>query len=366
MSDLHKTADAALTTLDGGINALVTTLDVADASKFPATGNFPIVVWDSSDHAVPTDVDEQMLVTGVAGNTFTVTRGLQSTTPVVHADGEAVSLKVCKEIFDQIETVMGEKVNKAGDTMTGDLDIDSDSAVVSFGDGQDASIGYDGSNLLINPADVGSGEARIGGAANYAAFEADGTLKFAGNATVWDDLRVPAESTKLGGSKDPDFSVFKTNGSGSQGVFLYWFDKASEEELFFCAQIPHGYKLGTDLVAHVHWVPKDSENSVKVCWGLEYTIRDINGVFGNTSIIYGDTVVGGAANIVVDTHYMTNLSPAISGAGIKGVSAMLVGRVFRDATGAGGTDDYDDDAGLLEIDFHYEVDTIGSRQIGTK
>jgi hypothetical protein len=40
---------------------------------------------------------------------------------------------------------------------------------------------------------------------------------------------------------------------------------------------------------------------------------------------------------------------------------MLVCRLFRDAAGVGGTDDYDDDAGLLEIDFHYEIDTIGSR-----
>ena len=46
---------------------------------------------------------------------------------------------------------------------------------------------------------------------------------------------------------------------------------------------------------------------------------------------------------------------------IDGVSAMLIGRVFRDATGAGGTDDYGADAILLEIDFHYEIDGFGSR-----
>jgi hypothetical protein len=47
------------------------------------------------------------------------------------------------------------------------------------------------------------------------------------------------------------------------------------------------------------------------------------------------------------------------------ISSMLVCRIFRNATDA--TDDtYDDDAGLLEIDFHYEADMVGSRGISTK
>lgn len=47
--------------------------------------------------------------------------------------------------------------------------------------------------------------------------------------------------------------------------------------------------------------------------------------------------------------------------GVNTVSSMLACRLFRDATGAGGTDDLDNDAGVLEFDFHYEIDTMGSR-----
>jgi len=36
---------------------------------------------------------------------------------------------------------------------------------------------------------------------------------------------------------------------------------------------------------------------------------------------------------------------------------MLLCRVFRDVA----NDDFDDDAFLFEIDFHYQIDSLGSR-----
>jgi len=42
----------------------------------------------------------------------------------------------------------------------------------------------------------------------------------------------------------------------------------------------------------------------------------------------------------------------------------LICRLFRDATATG--DDYDDDAGAIEFDFHYKVNTMGSRTISSK
>jgi hypothetical protein len=55
---------------------------------------------------------------------------------------------------------------------------------------------------------------------------------------------------------------------------------------------------------------------------------------------------------------MTDIAD-ISGAGQK-ISSMLVCRLFRDATGSGETDDYPETAGLLEFDFHYRADSVGS------
>ena len=175
----------------------------------------------------------------------------------------------------------------------------------------------------------------------------------------WEDIRVAVFEAIPGGANDPDLAQFKDNGAGSTGVYTYWFDATSEEELFFTVQIPHDYKEGTDIYAHVHWVPKS--NGVfgqDVSWGLEYTVANSNGVFGNTTIIYGDDNRQGDLVLDAGRHYETNIG-SISGASLT-LSAMLVCRIFRDATGAGGTDDYTDDAGLLEIDFHYQKDAIGS------
>ena len=97
-----------------------------------------------------------------------------------------------------------------------------------------------------------------------------------------------------------------------------------------------------------------------VSWGLEYTWSDIGSAFGNTSIIYSNTHTPADATLAASKHYTTEFAE-INGAG-KTISSMLVCRLFRDATGGGATDSYGSDAGLLEIDFHFELDAKGSRQ----
>lgn len=184
--------------------------------------------------------------------------------------------------------------------------------------------------------------------------------------TYWDDLRVPITATKLGGTKDPDFSLFKNNGAASQGVFIYWFDDTTEEEVYFAAQIPHGYKYGTDLHPHVHWAPDSNGGAGEVVnWGLEYSIAEIGSGFGNTTIIYANAHTPADASLVASQHYVSEFS-SISGTAIDSVSAMIAFRLFRDATGGGGTDDYSHDAGVLEFDLHYQIDAPGSNNEYTK
>lgn len=170
--------------------------------------------------------------------------------------------------------------------------------------------------------------------------------------TTWDDLRVPMTATKLGAVKDPQFEVFMNSGS-STGVFAYAFDKNAEEELFFAVQIPHNYKMGTNLHPHVHWgIDTVPIGGTTVRWGLEYTIANIDDTFGETETIY--TVAEDPA-----TQYKHILSefPAISGSSIDSVSTMLLCRIFRDVA----NDDFAEDAFLFEFDFHYEIDSFGSR-----
>ena len=69
-----------LTTLNGAIDNVTTSVTVADASKI--TNNLTILVDN-----------EQMIVTGKAGNVLTVTRGANSTTPAAHLDKANVFAK---------------------------------------------------------------------------------------------------------------------------------------------------------------------------------------------------------------------------------------------------------------------------------
>lgn len=86
---LELFANNAIAVLDGGIDGSQTTLDVDDATLFPATGNFRIRIDD-----------EIMLVTGVSSNTFTVTRAQEGTSGVSHSNGVDVTLVLTKGALD--------------------------------------------------------------------------------------------------------------------------------------------------------------------------------------------------------------------------------------------------------------------------
>ena len=76
----ERFANNASTTLNGTINNSTTTVVVTSAVGFPTSGNFRILV-DS----------ELMIVTGVSGNTFTVTRSAEGTGAAGHTSGVNVT-----------------------------------------------------------------------------------------------------------------------------------------------------------------------------------------------------------------------------------------------------------------------------------
>jgi hypothetical protein len=76
---MEQFANNANTTLNGSINNTTTTVVVNVAASFPSSPNFRILI-DS----------EIMLVTGVASNTFTVSRAQENTVATVHNNGTNV------------------------------------------------------------------------------------------------------------------------------------------------------------------------------------------------------------------------------------------------------------------------------------
>lgn len=75
------------------VNAQTTSIPLYTVQGFPTSGNFRILIDD-----------ELMLVTAISGNGFTVTRGIESTTPAYHAAGARVTLPLTAGAISQAIT----------------------------------------------------------------------------------------------------------------------------------------------------------------------------------------------------------------------------------------------------------------------
>lgn len=175
------------------------------------------------------------------------------------------------------------------------------------------------------------------------------SLPFATHAVQWDDIRSPV-SALAPGATPADPIVYGPGGS----VRIRGFDgTATLESMDFTALVPHGYKEGTSLEPHIHWCPA-TNNSGNVIWHLDYYWLNANGTIPTEGQVDSGVQAAGG---VAWKHLIAEL-PSISGTG-KLIGSMLICRIWRDPTGS---DTYPDDAGLFEIDFHYQLDSMGSRQ----
>lgn len=196
--------------------------------------------------------------------------------------------------------------------------------------------------------------------------EGDGTLRLDNDATVWNDLMVFPDATTKGGSNPPEWGTpFMKNTDGtSKGVYLWMFAPNQEEELHFTVQIPHDYKLGSDLYPHVHWTTASGTPSgSNVVWGLEYTLISVGGFFPVTVTVRTSTLIPECTPPSGTGQHLISEFSTVSGTDL-GISSVLVCRLFRAAGDA--ADTFPGDVGLLGFDIHYEIDTHGSRNLWTK
>lgn len=181
--------------------------------------------------------------------------------------------------------------------------------------------------------------------------------------TVWDDVMYTPTAMDFGGANDPTLVNYTPSGSGAI-CKLYEF--AKNDIAYFTVQLPHRYKTGTDIYVHVHWTPGSrgtAESEKFVGWKVQYSWASIGGTFGAMATADCSDQCDGE-------NHKHQMSPDIQITGTnKGISSILVCAIKRTDTG---TDD--DWAGtvsgqlplLLGVDFHIEIDTMGSRQKGVK
>lgn len=185
---------------------------------------------------------------------------------------------------------------------------------------------------------------------NFTEFESDGTVKFNGTATVWDDVQVNIGNVRTG-SSTPTWTAYK-------GSEILAFDKSQDNKIFFTAQLPHEYKEGSDICFHIHLAYPDSGTG-DTRWIFTYSWANIGSDFPTESTVTIDI----ASPEDTDNHHYAEIAPLISGTG-KTMSSVLLCSLTREGTHA--NDDYDDDAYLVALDFHVEKDTVGSRTEITK
>ena len=175
-----------------------------------------------------------------------------------------------------------------------------------------------------------------------------------GTTTLYDDMRIPLTNTRVGGAgKDPAFSKVINN------IRAWVFSNGASQNLFFVTQVPHSWKQQGEIHPHIHWMP--TTTATGFCrWDVEYVVSDINATMQVEPI----RAVGTTAAIgVAWKHYLTDLGgPNTVGSNLTGVSGLIAGRIIY----RGDVGDHGEDVAGLELDFHYEIDSMGSDEEYTK
>jgi len=176
----------------------------------------------------------------------------------------------------------------------------------------------------------------------------------------WDDVQITPGAFQFAGVADPTLVNYQPGGSGTN-FKLYEF--AASDEVHFTAQLPHGYVEGTDISPHVHWTPGPNgttESGNTVAWKIDYSIISVNGNFAASSNIDLTDACDGT-----DHKHQIAEGSDVAGAGLE-VSAVLLGRLYRDTGDTWAGTATGSLPMLVSIDIHVKKDTIGSDAEVTK
>lgn len=203
------------------------------------------------------------------------------------------------------------------------------------------------------------------GGTNYVSIATDGTVILHGAATTWNDLVVNPAVGKNSGVNVPAWSAF-----GSTGIYTFTFLDAQTTDVNFTVQLPHNYKEGTDIYPHIHWASSTSSGLNRVEWELVYQWVNHTESFNATTsnVITGSVITGTPRSVAAYENVITpivgsGVSGGIPGSGKK-ISSLLICKLSRN--GSATADNFQGSASLLSVDFHYEIDSFGSRGEYTK
>lgn len=220
---------------------------------------------------------------------------------------------------------------------------------VPYGNGNgfssDAAFTYDGT--LKAPL------AKFGSAANYTEFLADGTMRFVGDSTVWNDINISLVPPQ-GGATAPAIIAF--NGDARLDCYAFSGTNTTPDEIHSSMETLHGYKEGTDIRFHLHWYPTNT-TVANIKWQFRYTWFNRDNVPGAAQTMTITETTSGVAWQEKTSVFV------VPGAG-KTMGSRLVFSIFRDATDP--ADTYGFNAAVSDMGVHYEIDQVGSREVLVK
>lgn len=190
------------------------------------------------------------------------------------------------------------------------------------------------------------GVSRFGSKDSYTQFSEDGTLTMSNSATVWDDQQVNIGSVGKGSSFPTD-TLYK----GSQ---ILAFAADQDNQIYFDCQLSHKYKYNSNIEFHLH-VTVPNNNTGTIIWEFTYSWAKIGEVFPDPTTITKTITLESNSQ---DKHLLHEISDTIDGSGKDGLSSILLCSLTRKGT----TDTYASSVYLLALDFHIEMDTIGSKE----
>lgn len=265
------------------------------------------------------------------------------------SDVKYPSQKAVKSYVDTHINETGTSVHGLGNMST------QTSSSVSITGGVVYSSINDSNSPSLKAVQSGTGiAAQLGDGTNNSIIEKDGTLRFDGTATVYDDLVSPLFVAKSGTSNVPAWTVLVGN------ISAYTF--ATNDWLECTTELLHAYKEGSNLEVHIHWTTNGSNADDRyVKWEIEYSIANMNGgTFGSSTVISSETRI--LANTATKTNMYTSIG-TITGTGLT-IGAQMMLRIKRIAAVGGSAPSANPYA--ISVGVHYEKDTIGSRQFSTK
>lgn len=167
---------------------------------------------------------------------------------------------------------------------------------------------------------------------------------------VYDDIIIQAMNLR-GGSTPPGYVVFQDS------IYASSFKNASTDIVYGSFEIPHSYKEGTDLEIHLHWSPS-TINTGRCDFVMKYTFANMAGTFGVEETINFQQTGSG----VVNKHQYISGDAVVSGS----TKSIGIGAIIAFALSRPTGDGFSGDAFLHSVGCHYQIDTMGSRQMGTK